>query len=99
MEPDGSTRSLGSGDFAITPSGSWRSSRSGAAYPSRWTLEVPSVGLSIDIVPYVADQEMVVSIPYWEGAVRARGQRSGTRLTGSGYVELTGYHAPMRQWL
>ena len=29
--------------------------------------------------------------PYWEGAVSLEGRSAGKRVTGAGYVELTGY--------
>jgi predicted secreted hydrolase len=96
VQPDGHSRQLGPGDFSIRVADTWRSPHSGGVYPSRWTLEVPAADLRLDILPYLADQEMMTSIVYWEGAVRASGQRDGTPLAGDGYVELTGYAAPMR---
>jgi predicted secreted hydrolase len=97
VQPDGRSQPLGPEDFLIRATDIWRSPRSGADYPSRWTLEVPSAGLNLDIRPYLADQEMMTSIIYWEGAVRANGERDGAPLTGDGYVELTGYASPMRE--
>jgi predicted secreted hydrolase len=34
---------------------------------------------------------MTVSYTYWEGAVEIEGTLGGERITGSGYIELTGY--------
>jgi predicted secreted hydrolase len=45
----------------------------------------------IDLKPIVADQEMILSIVYWEGAVDASGQSSSGTVKGSGFVEMTGY--------
>jgi predicted secreted hydrolase len=45
----------------------------------------------LDITPALADQELPATVRYWEGAVRIQGARAGQPLTGTGYVELTGY--------
>jgi predicted secreted hydrolase len=68
----------------------WESPR-GGTYPAGWRLVVEDLGLDVRIAPLVADQELDVSLRYWEGAVRAEGSRSGRPVTGYGYVELTGY--------
>ncbi len=89
--PDGTSRLLGIGDFHVESRGEWRSPRSGARYPARWRVRVPGEGLDLDVRPLLADQELDVSIRYWEGAVEITGSRRGTAVRGRGYVELTGY--------
>ncbi len=74
----------------------WHSPHSGADYPARWVVRVPSLRLSLTIEPYLADQEMHLSFTYWEGAVRFRGEHDGRAVHGNGYVELTGYAASMQ---
>lgn len=69
----------------------WQSPYGGAVYPAGWRVHVPSAGLDLTIEPLVADQELRISLPYWEGAVRLSGTADGTRVGGYGYVELTGY--------
>jgi predicted secreted hydrolase len=96
IEADGSTRSLGRGEFEIRVRRSWRSPQSGATYPAGWTVTVPSEGLTLEIEPYLANQELDVSYVYWEGAVDAQGERNGRRVQGQGYVELTGYATSMQ---
>lgn len=54
---DGSTRRLLRDDFSIGAGATWRSPHSGATYPAEWQVQVPSVGLALDIKPYLADQE------------------------------------------
>jgi len=88
---DSSTRPLGPDEFEIQPTGEWRSPRTGGVYPAGWTVAVPSADLRLTVTPYLADQEMQTSLPYWEGAARASGTRAGQPITGNGYVELTGY--------
>ena len=93
---NGSTRRLSRDDFKIAVSDTWRSPRSSATYPARWTVTVPAADLTLEIEPYLADQEMNVSYDYWEGAVRISGERAGSTISGSGYVEMTGYAGSMQ---
>ncbi|MDA8220018.1 MAG: hypothetical protein M0Z94_20645 [Dehalococcoidales bacterium] len=88
---DGSVRRLGPGDVAVEVLDHWTSPRDGASYPAKWRLRVPSAQLDLELTPYVADQELDVTVRYWEGAVRAQGTSAGSPVAGSGYVELTGY--------
>jgi predicted secreted hydrolase len=88
---DGTTHPLARGDFQIASQGTWRSSFSGASYPDKWQVSVPSLGIDLQVSPYLADQENHLSTVYWEGAVQLSGTRQGQPVIGSGYVELTGY--------
>ncbi len=87
----GEGRHLGINDVSLTVLDRWRSPRSGAVYPSRWRLRIPSEKLDLEITPLLADQELDVSFRYWEGAVAVTGSQNGR-----GYVELTGYETPVR---
>ncbi|HEU5360034.1 MAG TPA: lipocalin-like domain-containing protein [Candidatus Deferrimicrobiaceae bacterium] len=89
--PDGSSRPLSSGDVRIETLASWKSPESGARYPSRWRLRVPSENLDLEVVPLLADQELRTTVRYWEGAASVRGTSRGAFIEGEGYVELTGY--------
>jgi predicted secreted hydrolase len=59
-------------------------------------VEVPAADLTLEIEPYLADQELNVSYTYWEGAVRISGEQAGSAISGSGYVEMTGYASSMQ---
>jgi predicted secreted hydrolase len=96
VDPDGNTARLGHQDFTVTVNDTWRSSHSGATYPAQWTITVPSKDLILEVTPYLADQELDTSFIYWEGAVRIVGQHAGNRVSGNGYVELTGYAHSMQ---
>lgn len=89
--PDGSSRLLALEDVQIEVRGHWMSPQTHANYPSRWRLRISSEDLDLDIQPYLPDQELDVSVRYWEGAVAASGTANGVPVTGSGYVELVGY--------
>ena len=88
---DGSVQELAAGAVSAASTGQWTSPHTGGVYPSGWRVTLPD-GARIDVQPQVQDQELwfpqstAGSIPYWEGAVTVRGDR-----TGVGYVELTGY--------
>ena len=75
----------------------WRSPKSGASYPSRWRIVVPSSRLDLELRPILADQELLTAgstgVTYWEGGVEGRGTSEGHPITCTGYVELTGYAA------
>jgi predicted secreted hydrolase len=83
-------RALRRQDVTITPENNWESPR-GGRYPARWKVEIASLGLSLDVRPVLADQELGTNPRYWEGAVDVSGTRSGTAISGRGYVELVGY--------
>jgi predicted secreted hydrolase len=89
--PRGEKIALGPQDVQLSATGQWQSEASGVRYPMHWRLAVPAAGLALDITPYVEGQELDLSVRYWEGAVTVAGQDSGRPISGSGYVELTGY--------
>jgi predicted secreted hydrolase len=80
------SRHLGLSDFDLQVLDRWQSPRSGAVYPAKWRLRIPSANLDLTLEPLLADQELDVSFRYWEGAVRISGSSGGR-----GYVEMTGY--------
>ena len=90
VEADGSHRSIEPGEVRLDVLDKWQSPR-GGTYPSRWRFRLPAEGLDIEITPYISDQELDAIVRYWEGAVRIEGTSSGSPVSGSGYVELTGY--------
>ena len=89
--PRGESRHLDLPDFKLDVLDRWESPRSGAVYPAGWRLRVPSANLDLKVEPLVPDQELDVSLRYWEGAVRIEGTSRGRPVRGRGYVELTGY--------
>ncbi|HVS00247.1 MAG TPA: lipocalin-like domain-containing protein [Thermoanaerobaculia bacterium] len=91
VAPDGTARPLALAGFELEDLDVWQSSDSGARYPARWRVRVPSEGLDLEVEPLLADQELDVSFRYWEGAVAVEGTRRGRPVRGRGYVEMTGY--------
>ena len=91
VEPDGSSTHLGADDVRLEVLDYWESPLDGARYPSGWQVEIPRFGVDLTVEPMVRDQEMNVSVRYWEGAVSIRGQGVDGPVEGVGFVELTGY--------
>jgi predicted secreted hydrolase len=88
--PNGSARALASDDVAIDVQEYWTSTR-GGRYPARWQVQVPTLGLTVNLRPVLPDQELDGRPRYWEGAVDVTGTHGGRNLLGRGYVELVGY--------
>ena len=74
-------------DIAFTPKRWWRS-QSGARYPLAWELEIKPLGKRWVVEAVLDDQEMALSVTYWEGMVVVR--EDGEAI-GTGYLEMTGY--------
>jgi predicted secreted hydrolase len=89
--PDGSRIALSVHEFALEPRRWWTSPATGVRYPVAWSVEIPSQGLSLDVEPRIDDQELDLSVRYWEGAVIARGRAGAGTVTGQGYLEVAGY--------
>lgn len=90
---NGTSRRLERGDFSVTVLSRWKSPRTGALYPSRWKVEVPSAAIELDLEPRIPDQEIFLDDPsspvYWEGAISTPDESA------IGYVEMTGYQKPL----
>jgi predicted secreted hydrolase len=94
IDAQGRCHNLSAGDFSMIPAGDlWTSPRTSAAYPTRWHVGVPSLGLQLEITTQLRDQELeeTVGPSYWEGAIDIAGQRGGNPMHGVGYLEMTGY--------
>jgi predicted secreted hydrolase len=89
----GAARVLPPDAFDFQPLGAWISPRGGTRYPAAFRLRVPSERLDVTVRPMQPDQELPLSVHYWEGAAAISGAAAGAPLTGRGYLELTGYDA------
>jgi len=95
VRPDGTSLHLRRDDVQVQAHGQWKSPKSGALYPQRWTIRIPAVDLTLSLEPVLAEQELITDnstrVTYWEGSVTVRGSIQGQTTEGVGYVELTGY--------
>jgi predicted secreted hydrolase len=77
----------------------WTSLRTATIYPVAWDIELASDSgtFTISIAPLMDDQELdgrrSTGTIYWEGAVEVRQNK---QFVGRGYLELTGYHQPLK---
>jgi predicted secreted hydrolase len=103
VDRDGRTQHLTVKDFSMESSAFWTSPNTNARYPQRWHIVIPSLNLSLDIAPRLADQELITSrstqVTYWEGAIEVTGTVEGQPIHGKGYMELTGYAERISQKL
>lgn len=91
VNADGSTQSFTRDQVQVEVLERWRSPDNGAEYPIRWRVRLPDYDLDLEVVSIVKDQQVRVSVEYWEGAVSIRGTDAGAPISGVGYIELTGY--------
>ncbi len=94
---DGTSERLGSSHFSIETLDWWISPATRIRYPAAWKILVPTEQIELTVTPRLADQELSLSVVYWEGAVQVRGSSNNRAVTGDGYVELTGYGDPPRR--
>lgn len=94
--PDGQTQLFSSDEFTVEVRDRWKSTKTGAVYPSEWVIRIPAVGLILNVQPLISEQELTLSYVYWEGAVFTEGSIGNQIVGGYGYVELTGYGQSMR---
>jgi predicted secreted hydrolase len=95
VRADGTTRHLKVNNYRVEVLDGWKSPKSGANYPIKWKVEIPSESIVLEIDPVFPAQELITNrstrVTYWEGAVRIKGRVRDKAVTGSGYVEMTGY--------
>lgn len=91
IDAQGNSERLTAADVHATAVRHWRSPATHTRYPIAWKLSVPSHALELAVEPLIDDQELRLTVRYWEGAVRVVGRRSGRSLSGYGYLELAGY--------
>lgn len=91
----GTARTLAPDEIVFASRRHWRSPRTGISYPVAFGLVAGELALELE--PLLDDQELdsraSVGTVYWEGAIRVV---AGGRAVGRGYLELTGYGAPLK---
>jgi len=83
---DGNATPLRADSLVIEVAKRWKSSQSGVVYPAGWRIHAPDYQLDLTVTPLLDDQELNLTVRYWEGAVKVEGSAAGV-----GYVELAGY--------
>ena len=93
VDNDGTSRKLALNDVNIEVIRHWQSPHSDIKYPAAWKISIPSESLELQVTSAVQDQELNLTVRYWEGAVKVSGkyQNNNRIVAGKGYVELAGY--------
>ncbi len=91
VTPEGETRHYTHGDLELTPRETWTSTYSKGEYPVKWDFSLPAEDIELTIQTRFPDQEMQLSVLYYEGAIIGNGTHAGNSVEGSGFVEMTGY--------
>lgn len=92
----GAPRLLSGQDFQLEPIGHWTSPKTKTTYPTAWRVRLPSLQGELQVIAATPDQELDLSVRYWEGAVDVRGRLGQQAVQGVGYMELTGYGGASR---
>ncbi len=90
VEKDGTYRTFNKNNIKLAILDHW-TNPTGNLYPSRWRLKLLNEDIELEIIPNFANQELPLSIRYWEGSVSLAGKSNGQSIKGMGFVELTGY--------
>lgn len=91
VDAEGRARVLKYDDFAFHIQDTWLSPETGVRYPLKWQLVLPNLGMTLDVAAVFENQEMDLSVRYWEGAVTVSGETPDGFVNGRGYMELAGY--------
>ncbi|MFT5143028.1 MAG: putative secreted hydrolase [Rhodothermales bacterium] len=89
--PGGEKLAFSTAGTRMTPVRVWRSPETGSEYPVAWSLEIPDLDVRLDVEAQMDRQELKTRVPYWEGMIRVSGEGPTGRLTGRGFLEMTGY--------
>jgi predicted secreted hydrolase len=99
VDRDGTTTHLAEKDFVLTRGGREFKSPNGAVYPTEWNVSIPSRNIALKVTTPLNDQELSLvkstGVAYWEGMIDITGRSGGQDVTGSGYLEMTGYHGSL----
>jgi predicted secreted hydrolase len=89
-------RNFGVDEVRFAPGRSWRSATSQAVYPVEWTIDVPPGRFRVRALldAQELDSRASTGSIYWEGLSELLDAQD--RVVGRGYLEMTGYAAPLR---
>lgn len=91
IDREGDKIHLNPGEVELEVLDVWESPNSKGIYPSAWRLRIPAQDLNLNLRTLIPDQEMDVSVRYYEGTLAVSGEMKGEKVSGQGYIEMTGY--------
>lgn len=91
LYPDGTHVVAKLEPLASGASDEWTSPASGQRYPTRFKVNVPALGCTLDVVAVMREQEIVSPTqPKYEGVANVTGRFEGEAVTGFTLVEMVG---------
>jgi len=99
VDAEGKSVHLRAEAFSLQPANdTWTSPVTHAAYPIHWKIVVPMLSIELEITTPLPSQELTgntrLTPSYWEGAINFIGRRDHSPMSGTGYLEMTGYDQP-----
>lgn len=91
IDPDGNKTTITVDEMQLRVLNTWESQHSGGKYPSKWEMSIPESDLELQLETLFPDQEMDVSVRYYEGTLGISGEMNGEEISGNGFIEMTGY--------
>jgi len=95
IDAQGNSETLQAQQFQLAIKKFWQSPVSGIRYPINWAILIPEKNIQLLLSTPVKQQEWSkaggFSFNYWEGSVFVNGIKNHQPVTGSGYLEMTGY--------
>jgi predicted secreted hydrolase len=81
-------------DSSVRATRAYLDEQSKSTYPIDWTIRIDAIDAEFHVEPLFDAQSLDnrMTPDYWEGLCRAEGTVGGEHLSGSAYVELTGYN-------
>jgi geranylgeranyl pyrophosphate synthase/predicted secreted hydrolase len=92
IDPAGRTQRYD--EFTFETARPWTSSKTFVRYPTAWRVHIPEADLCLEAEAAFAQQEFVTMISrpaFWEGRITARGSFGGVSVSGTGFVERSGF--------
>ena len=80
-------------NFSVEATRTYQEEKGKSTYPIDWLVEVPDIDAEFMVSPLFDEQSLydVMTPDYWEGLCSVKGSIRSEDITGSAYVELTGY--------
>jgi predicted secreted hydrolase len=94
IDPAGKATYVALDEIKFTRGRTWTSPHSKGQYTLEWKIEVPKLGVALEVSPAQDDQEIktarIAGVAYYEGSIRIRARLNGKAVSGDGYLEITG---------
>jgi len=95
VDPQGHSQVLQASEFYLQVIEYWQSPVSSIRYPIKWSIAIPGQNIQLTVSTQSKQQEWSkaggFSFNYWEGSVDVKGIKNQQPVSGSGYLEMTGY--------